>query len=71
LNFHTAFLEGTLNRARTLKTAAESACLLKASQGSAAAHKALWAGCQPGMFEYQLEGAFVHECLRQGNMQLG
>lgn len=71
LSFSTAFLEGTLNRCRATKTAAELGCLLAASQGSAAAHKALWGACQPGVFEYQLEAAFVHECLRYGNMQLG
>lgn len=71
LAFNTAFLEGTLNRCRAVKTAAEIACLLEASRGSAAAHKALWASCQPGVFEYQLEAAFVHECLRHGNMPLG
>lgn len=71
LQFNTAFLDSTLNRCRATKTPAEVACLLRASQGSAAAHRAMWAACQPGVYEYQLEAAFVHACLNEGNMQLG
>jgi Xaa-Pro aminopeptidase len=32
-------LDGTLNRLRAIKTPAEVACLLRASEGSAAAHR--------------------------------
>lgn len=71
LQFNTAFLDSTLSRCRATKTPAEVACLLRASQGSAAAHRAMWAACQPGVHEYQLEAAFVHACLNEGNMQLG
>jgi Xaa-Pro aminopeptidase len=71
LHFNTAFLEAALHRHRAVKTPAEIGCVLRASQGSAAAHRALWAACRPGVYEYQLEAAFVHECLKFGNMQLG
>eukprot|EP00879_Flechtneria_rotunda_P013073 GHRR01013653.1.p1 GENE.GHRR01013653.1~~GHRR01013653.1.p1 ORF type:complete len:463 (+),score=103.73 GHRR01013653.1:445-1833(+) len=70
-SFNTAFLNNTLNRCRSLKTAAEVACLLEASKGSAEAHKAIWRACKPGMKEYHLEAAFGHAAGQHGLRHLG
>lgn len=58
--FNTAFLEPALSRARAHKTEAEIGCLLQASRGSAAGHRAMWQAARHGIHEYQLEAAFVH-----------
>jgi Xaa-Pro aminopeptidase len=71
IQLSSAFLESTLHRCRSLKTAAEVGCLLEASRGSALAHKAMWAACKPGLKEYQLEAAFSHAAGQAGLMQLG
>ncbi|WIA20195.1 hypothetical protein OEZ85_006043 [Tetradesmus obliquus] len=71
IQLSTAFLESTLHRCRATKTAAEVGCLMEASRGSAAAHKAMWAACKPGLKEYQLEAAFAHAAGQAGLMQLG
>jgi Xaa-Pro aminopeptidase len=71
IQLNTAFLESTLHRCRAVKTAAEVGCLLEANRGSAAAHKAMWAACKPGMKEFQLEAAFSHAAGQAGLMQLG
>ncbi|KAF6261161.1 peptidase M24, structural domain-containing protein [Scenedesmus sp. NREL 46B-D3] len=71
IQLSTAFLESTLHRCRATKTAAEIGCLLEASCGSSAAHKAMWAACQPGIKEFQLEAAFAHAAGQAGLMQLG
>ncbi|WIA40480.1 hypothetical protein OEZ86_013836 [Tetradesmus obliquus] len=71
IQLSTAFLESTLHRCRATKTAAEVGCLMEASRGSAAAHKAMWAACKPGLKEYQLEAAFTHAAGQAGLMQLG
>eukprot|EP00882_Tetradesmus_deserticola_P029423 GHRQ01032957.1.p1 GENE.GHRQ01032957.1~~GHRQ01032957.1.p1 ORF type:complete len:222 (+),score=54.21 GHRQ01032957.1:955-1620(+) len=71
IQLSTAFLESTLRRCRATKTAAEVGCLLEASRGSSAAHKAMWAACKPGMKEFQLEAVFTHAAGQAGLMQLG
>jgi Xaa-Pro aminopeptidase len=71
IQLSSAFLESTLHRCRASKTAAEVGCLMEASRGSAAAHKAMWAACKPGMKEFQLEAAFSHAAGQAGLMQLG
>lgn len=69
--FNTAFLEKTLHRCRSYKTAAEVGCLLEASRGSVAGHKAMWRACRSGMREYQLEAEFVHAAAHHGLLHLG
>jgi Xaa-Pro aminopeptidase len=48
LALSTAFLQGLLHRCRAVKTPGEVGCLLQASKGSAAGHRAIWAACRPG-----------------------
>lgn len=66
-----AFLQPLLHRCRAVKSDAEVACLLAASRGSAAAHRAQWAAAVPGVMEYQLEAAFVAAAGHAGLSQLG
>ncbi|WP_457668473.1 Xaa-Pro aminopeptidase [Thiolapillus sp.] len=62
-------LDHYLHDMRLYKSRSEIAVMRKAAKISAAAHKRLMRECTPGMKEYQLEAAFLHECSRRGARQ--
>ncbi|HEC05306.1 MAG TPA: Xaa-Pro aminopeptidase [Thiolapillus brandeum] len=62
-------LDHYLHDMRLYKSRSEIAVMRKAAKVSAAAHKRLMRECKPGMKEYQLEAAFLHECSRRGARQ--
>jgi len=51
---------------RLFKSAEELAVMRRAGEISALAHTRAMEKCQPGMFEYQLEGEILHEFTRHG-----
>jgi Xaa-Pro aminopeptidase len=59
-------LDHFLHDMRLYKSRGEVAVMRKAARISAAAHKRLMRECRPGMIEYELEAAFVHECTIRG-----
>ena len=59
-------LEHALHELRLYKSKAELKVMAKAAEISAQAHVKAMQICQPGMFEYQLEAAIIHECMQQG-----
>ena len=59
-------LSTILHEQRLTKDAGELKIMRKAARISAAAHRRLMRICRPGMWEYELEAAFVHSCAEQG-----
>lgn len=51
---------------RLRKSPLERRTMHKAARISAAAHRAVMQRCQPGLWEYQLESEFVHQCAVRG-----
>jgi len=62
-------LDHYLHDMRLYKSRSEIAAMRKAAKISAAAHKRLMTECTPGLWEYQLEASFLHECSRRGARQ--
>ena len=58
--------EGLIHTARMYKSAAEQNMMRKAATISMDAHRRAMQVCQPGMAEYQLEAALLHEFAEQG-----
>ena len=59
-------LDHYLHDMRLYKSRSEVAVMRRAARLSALAHKRLMLECKPGMMEYELEAAFVHECSLRG-----
>jgi Xaa-Pro aminopeptidase len=59
-------LDHMLHDLRLFKSAAEQKLMRKAGEITAAAHKHIMQRCQPGMFEYELEGELHHQFVRGG-----
>ncbi len=59
-------LDHPLHEMRLFKSAYEIKMMKKAAGISCQAHKRLMSCCQTGMFEYQLEAEFIHQCMHQG-----
>jgi len=55
-----------LHEQRLIKDTAEIKTMRKAARISAAAHRRVMRLCRPGLFEYQLEAAFVQACAEEG-----
>ncbi len=55
-----------LHEQRLVKDSSEIKIMRKAARISAAAHRGVMRLCRPGLFEYELEAAFVHACAEQG-----
>jgi len=62
-------LDHYLHDMRLYKSASEIRLMRRAAATSAAAHRHLMRICRPGMMEYELEAAFIHECSRRGARQ--
>ena len=68
-------------QARCIKTSREVDCLWRANAASGAAHVAMWHASAAGMagagaaaagvFEYELEAAFIGETMKRGMRHLG
>ena len=68
-------------QARCIKTSREVDCLRRANAASGAAHVAMWRASSAGMagagaaaagvFEYELEAAFIGETMKRGMRHLG
>jgi len=59
-----------ISELRIIKSESEIACIRQAVDVAAEAHHTLMKHCQPGQFEYELEGLFLYECVKQGCRQL-
>lgn len=59
-------LDHPLHEMRLFKSAYEIKMMKKAAAISSQAHKRLMRSCRAGMFEYQLEAEFIHECMHNG-----
>src|SRR3990167_2857578 len=59
-------IESILHEMRLIKSPEEIELMRTAAQISAQGHLHLMKMCKPGLFEYQLEGKFVGECMVQG-----
>jgi len=55
-----------LHEQRLIKDAGEIKTMRKAARISAAAHRRVMRLCRPGLWEYEVEAAFVHACAEQG-----
>lgn len=64
-------LEEAFSELRAVKDAGEVALLKKASEISAAAHRACMASARPGMREYEVQAVFDSHCARSGLKHLG
>jgi len=63
-------LDHLLHEQRLVKSKEELRIMRKAARISADAHRRVMRLCRPGMWEYELEAAFVHACaLRGGRFQ--
>lgn len=62
-------LDHYLHDMRLYKSRAEISRMRKAARISAKAHRHLMRACRPGMFEYQLEAEFAHQCASGGARQ--
>ena len=58
--------ERLLHAQRLIKSRVELRQMQRAARISAAAHRRLMQGCRPGLWEYQLEAAFVQHCAERG-----
>jgi Xaa-Pro aminopeptidase len=59
-------LDHYLHDMRLYKSRSEVAVMRRAAKLSALAHRRLMRECKPGMMEYGLEAAFIHECSLRG-----
>lgn len=59
-------LEPLLHEMRLIKQPQELELMREAARISVAGHRRMMRRCRPGLFEYQLEAEFVHECQWQG-----
>ncbi len=59
-------LEHILHEMRLFKSPAELQLMRQATEISAQAHKKAMQMCRPGLFEYQIEAAMVHDFMQQG-----
>ncbi|TDG15561.1 Xaa-Pro aminopeptidase [Seongchinamella unica] len=59
-------LDHMLHDMRLIKSAAEQKLLRRAGEITASAHRHIMRYCQPGMFEYELEGELHHQFVRGG-----
>ena len=59
-------LDHHLHELRLIKSSNEIQAMRTAANISAQAHKHLMQKCHPGPNEYEVEDAFVHECMRNG-----
>jgi Xaa-Pro aminopeptidase len=59
-------LSTLLHEQRLIKDSREIKTMRKAARISAAAHRQVMRLCRPGLWEYELEAAFVHACAEQG-----
>jgi len=59
-------LSTVLHELRLIKDTGEIRTMRKAARISAAAHRGLMRVCRPGLWEYELEAAFVHACAEKG-----
>lgn len=59
-------LDHMLHDLRLIKSAAEQRIMRRAGEITAAAHRRVMQFCQPGQYEYQLEGELHHEFVRGG-----
>lgn len=64
-------LEDALSELRAVKDAGEVALLREANRISGRAHRAVMAGAQPGVREYEVQAIFDAECLKAGSRHLG
>jgi Xaa-Pro aminopeptidase len=62
-------LDHYLHDMRLYKSRSEIKLMRRAAAISAAAHRHLMQVCRPGMMEYELEAAFMHQCSRQGGRE--
>lgn len=62
-------LDHYLHELRLYKSRSEISVMRKAAKVSSAAHKRLMKECKPGIYEYQLEASFNHECATRGMRQ--
>jgi len=62
-------LDHYLHDLRLYKSRSEISNMRKAAKISAMAHRRLMKECKPGIYEYQLEAAFVHESSMRGARQ--
>jgi len=59
-------LGATLHEMRLYKSESEIACMRKAGEITAKAHRRAMQTCKPGMMEYQLEAEILHEFFQHG-----
>ncbi len=59
-------LSTLLHELRLIKDSREIKIMRKAARISAAGHRRAMGLCRPGIYEYELEAAFVHACAEQG-----
>ena len=59
-------LDHYLHELRLFKSRSELKVMRQAARISARAHKRVMQACRPGVWEYQLEGEFINDCLQQG-----
>ncbi|MCU7905522.1 MAG: aminopeptidase P N-terminal domain-containing protein [Candidatus Thiodiazotropha sp. (ex Epidulcina cf. delphinae)] len=59
-------LDHYLHEMRLFKSRSELKAMRQAARISAKAHKKVMLACEPGVWEYQLEAEFVHECSHLG-----
>jgi Xaa-Pro aminopeptidase len=59
-------LDHYLHEMRLFKSRYELKVMRQAARISAKAHKKVMRMCKPGMWEYQIEAEFIHECSYQG-----
>jgi Xaa-Pro aminopeptidase len=59
-------LDHYLHEMRLFKSRSELKVMRQAARISAQAHKNVMQCCAPDLWEYQLEGAFIHSCIQQG-----
>ncbi|AQA17523.1 Xaa-Pro aminopeptidase [Halioglobus japonicus] len=59
-------LDHMLHDLRLIKSAAEQRIMRRAGEITAAAHRRIMQFCQPGQYEYELEGELHHEFVRGG-----
>jgi Xaa-Pro aminopeptidase len=59
-------LSTLLHEQRLIKDSGEVKTMRKAARISAAAHRQVMRLCKPGLWEYEVEAAFVHACAERG-----
>jgi len=59
-------LDHPLHEMRLYKTHHEIKMMKKAASATCEAHERMMKACKPGLYEYQLEAEFIHECMHHG-----